>query len=244
MLIVSWCQFREGGGVLSKNEAVYQDLRKKILSGYYVPFSALDNEAVLCKRSGVSRPTLQKAIGHLRQDGFVHSQQGSGVYVNPPEFFRQNNLLTLSERFRTTSSEVSSRVLMVGREGMGDYAETFHLPPEEELIHYQRVRYVDGRPHSYEDTRMPAYLFKDFDERALLGSMIHYIEDVCGYQISHDMKRVSAVMPGEAVAACLEVPRDTPLLRVDHYVYLVRSVMVQYTEETTLDSDITISDIR
>ena len=242
--MVSWCPKRERGDALSKNEAVYQDLRKKILSGYYAPFSALDNEAVLCKRYGVSRPTLQKAISRLRQDGFVHSQQGSGVYVNPPEFFRQNNLRTLSERFRSTSSQVTSRVLMICREPMGEYAETFHLPAEEQLIHYQRVRYVDGKPHSYEDTRMPAYLFMDFDEGALLGSMIHYIEDVCGYQISHDMKRVSAVRPPAAVAGHLGVAEGTPLLRVDHYVYLVRSVMVQYTEEITLDEDITISDIR
>ncbi|WP_455137253.1 GntR family transcriptional regulator [Thermophilibacter sp.] len=229
---------------MSKNEMVYQDLRKKILSGYYAPFSALDNEAVLCKRYGVSRPTLQKAIARLKQDGFVHSQQGSGVYVNSPEFFKQTNLLTLSERYRNSSSKITSEVLCLERVAMGEYADTFHLPSDETLIHYQRVRYVDGKPHSYEDTHMPAYLFKDFNEKALQGSMISYIEDACGYQVSHDMKRVSAVHPSREVADCLGVSTRTPLLKIDHFVYLVRSVVVQYTEEITLDEHLLISENR
>lgn len=230
---------------MTKHEEVYRDLRQKILDGHYASWGSLENEAVLCKRYEVSKPTLQKAITRLKQDGFLHTRQGSGIFVNPPEFFRQNNnLTTLSERFAGTGQRVESRVLELERVECGDLDDVFHLGPKEELIHYRRLRLVDGEPHAVEDTHMPAYLFKDFDERALDGSMIHYIEDVCGYGISHDVKRVHAILPSERDALLLGRDAGSPLLQIDHFVYLVKSVIVQYTEEITVDEDIKIPFVR
>lgn len=40
---------------MSKHEAIYHDLRKKILNGTYASRSALESEEVLCKRYEVSR---------------------------------------------------------------------------------------------------------------------------------------------------------------------------------------------
>ena len=59
---------------MSKHEAIYHDLRKKILNGTYASRSALESEEVLCKRYEVSRPTLRKALDALKQDGLVHSR--------------------------------------------------------------------------------------------------------------------------------------------------------------------------
>ena len=70
---------------MTKQDEVYEDLRRRIVNGEYASWGSLENEAVLCKRYGVSRPTLQKAVARLKQDGLVHSRQGSGVFVNPPE---------------------------------------------------------------------------------------------------------------------------------------------------------------
>ena len=74
--------------------------------------------------------------------------------------------------------------------------------------------------------------------------MIHYIEDECGYSISHVNKRISAISARGDVAELLNVKAGTPLLQVNHMVYLLRSVLVQSTEEITLDSGITITSVR
>ena len=112
------------------------------------------------------------------------------------------------------------------------------------LIHYRRLRIVGGKPHALENTYMPLYLFPGFSEKALYGSMIHYIEDECGYSISHVNKLISAISARGDVAELLNVKAGTPLLQVNHMVYLLRSVLVQSTEEITLDSGITITSVR
>lgn len=229
---------------MSKHEAIYHDLRKKILNGTYASRSALESEEVLCKRYEVSRPTLRKALDALKQDGLVHSRQGAGIFVNPPEFFAENNLTTLSERFAGQRVGVSSKVLLCETVPAGAFADAFQIAEKDPLIHYRRLRLVGGKPHALENTYMPSYLFPDFTEKALLGSVIHYIEEDCGYSISHVNKRVRAVAATKEVAGLLDVSRGRPLLEVDHSVYLLRSVMVQFTEEITLDDGVSITSVR
>ncbi len=229
---------------MSKHDAVYKDLRKKILNGTYASRSAIESEEVLCKRYEVSRPTLRKALDALKRDGMVHSRQGAGIFVNPPEFFVDNNLTTLSERFAAQNIKVTSKVLFYETVPAGDYAEQFQIGADDQLIHYRRLRLVKGRPHAIEDTYMPVYLFPEFSREVLRGSIIHYIEDECGYSISHVNKRVSAIVADGDIPAALDVPVGAPLLRVYHSVYLLKSVLVQLTEEITADDGITITSVR
>jgi GntR family transcriptional regulator len=61
-------------------------LRERIEDGTYAPGAALPSESQLCTEFGVSRPTVLKALGILRQDGWIESQQGRGHFVRgrPP----------------------------------------------------------------------------------------------------------------------------------------------------------------
>jgi DNA-binding GntR family transcriptional regulator len=235
---------REANQAMTKNEEVYRDLRERILSGSYSPWSAIENEAVLCKRYGVSRPTLQKAIAHLKQDGLVHSRQGSGVFVNPPEFCEQYNMRSFTERYRDTGRKVSTRVLTCETVPCGEHADLFHLDPDEPLIHYVRLRSLDGRPYLLDDTYMPKYLFKDFDEGALQGSMLDYMENVCGYTISHSLRDVRAIVADEWLASTLDIEQGKPLLEVNQTIYLTRNILIQFTREVSLDEDIKILSVR
>lgn len=227
-----------------KHQEVYLDLRKKILDKKYAPWSALESEEILCKKYNVSRPTLQKAIAHLKQDGFIHSRQGSGVYINPPEFHKQNNLETLSERFKNKDIKIENKVYLFEKVKCAQKSSIFKIDEEETLIHYKRARIIDGKVHSFEETYMPLYLFPDLSEHDLDGSMIYYIEEKCGYGISHDIKNVSAVNLDEEMGEILGLEKGQALLQVLHSVYLTRSVLAQYTIETTTDPEIRIASVR
>ncbi|BCJ58787.1 GntR family transcriptional regulator [Micromonospora endophytica] len=60
---------------------VLNTLRKRIEDGDYAPGAALPSENQLCTELGVSRPTVLKALGILKQDGWIESQQGKGSFV-------------------------------------------------------------------------------------------------------------------------------------------------------------------
>ncbi|WFE30074.1 GntR family transcriptional regulator [Solwaraspora sp. WMMD791] len=65
---------------------VLNTLRERIENGSYAPGAVLPSENQLCSEFGVSRPTVLKALGILKQDGWIESQQGKGSFVRgrPP----------------------------------------------------------------------------------------------------------------------------------------------------------------
>src|SRR5689334_3777832 len=62
-------------------EAVAADLRDRIAQGRTGPAGALDSEAEIGRRHGVSRVTVRRALESLRDEGLVVSRAGSGWYV-------------------------------------------------------------------------------------------------------------------------------------------------------------------
>lgn len=93
---------------------VLNTIRERIESDKYPPGTSLPSENTLAKEFGVARPTVLKALGILRQDGWIESQQGKGHFVRgrpsaagvSPQYARE--ALYLDET-------VSTNVVHVGR---------------------------------------------------------------------------------------------------------------------------------
>src|SRR5580704_10327811 len=56
-------------------------IKRRIESSSYPAGSLLPSEHQLGAEFGVSRPTIVKALGELRQDGWIDTQQGKGSFV-------------------------------------------------------------------------------------------------------------------------------------------------------------------
>jgi GntR family transcriptional regulator of arabinose operon len=67
-----------------KYQHVFEELRREIVSGKYLPGQKLPSEAALEKRFGTSRITVGRAVGDLRREGLVERRAGSGTYVRKP----------------------------------------------------------------------------------------------------------------------------------------------------------------
>jgi putative hydrolases of HD superfamily len=63
------------------NVQVAASIRAAILTGEYAPGARLPANHELAEFFGVSRMTVQRAIDTLREEGFVRTRTGSGVYV-------------------------------------------------------------------------------------------------------------------------------------------------------------------
>lgn len=62
-------------------ERVYHLLYSRISNGDYPANQKLPSEKILADEFGVSRPVLRVALERLRDQGLIHSRQGSGSYV-------------------------------------------------------------------------------------------------------------------------------------------------------------------
>jgi DNA-binding GntR family transcriptional regulator len=142
---------------------VYEDIKEKIHNGVYTPWSTLHGEEFLCDLYGISRTTVRKALAKLKQDGYIHTRQGSGIFVNPPEFYEEQHLTTISERIdrgeNLENTVLEFKVMIADKE----LSELFNIPIGSGVFYYKRIRKINGIPKVIEETYMPQYLFKDFN---------------------------------------------------------------------------------
>jgi GntR family transcriptional regulator len=60
-------------------------LRERIDAGEYQPRHPIPSEHALVSETGLARSTVRKAIAALKEDHWVYSVHGLGVFVAPPE---------------------------------------------------------------------------------------------------------------------------------------------------------------
>ena len=66
-----------------KYQEVADQLRRRIAAGVYPPGAPLPAEPALMAEFSVSRGTVREAIGQLRNEGLVITEQGRGSHVRP-----------------------------------------------------------------------------------------------------------------------------------------------------------------
>lgn len=64
----------------SKYSVIYEELKGLIVCGTIKPLEKLPSENELCKRYGVSRHTVRRALAELAAEGLVESSHGRGTY--------------------------------------------------------------------------------------------------------------------------------------------------------------------
>ncbi|MBV8041030.1 GntR family transcriptional regulator [Pluralibacter sp.] len=223
---------------------IYHLLKDKILKGEYPAGAPVEGEHALAERYGVSRPTIQKAVSRLKRESFVHTRQGSGIFVNPPEFYQDNNVITLSERIHRDQT-LDSIVLSYDIQPAGEaLASLFSLQTEATLIHYRRMRIINQQPAIIEETWMPQTLFPDFVQDNCRHSVLQYIEQTCGLTISHDVKTWSGKMLNADEAWLLRLSEGEIRLQISHKVYLQSGQLAQYTLETLSTNSVTTVSMR
>lgn len=223
---------------------IYYLLKEKIIKGHYAPHAPLEGEHALAAEYQVSRPTIQKAIARLKRESFVHTRQGAGIFVNPPEFYQDNSVISISERIHSDQTLDNVALLFEVIPAAETYQTLLGLPPDSEVIHYRRMRIINEQPAIIEETWMPRALFPDFSQQDCSRSVLQYIEQSCGLAISHDVKTLAGKALNQEEAWLLRTEEGRICLSISHKVYLQSGQLAQYTLETLLANQVTTVSMR
>ncbi len=81
-----------------KRKSIRRRLEKYITQGEYTPGDRIPDRSVLQRIFGVSRTTIQGAMDHLIEDGFVKAIRGQGTFVSayPPHLCRYGLLFAVN----------------------------------------------------------------------------------------------------------------------------------------------------
>src|SRR5450755_1007768 len=208
-------------------------LRASLVAGGYGAGGALDSEADLGVRYGVSRVTVRRALEELRRDGLVNSRRGAGWFVAlDPVRQALGRVTTVEAALEASGAMPERRVLEFGFEpATASVAAALDLEPGAEVLRVRRLTLADGTPFALVTVWLPAalgaQLSRDDAQRApfyeLLaarGTELGSATQLIGADIADaDDVALLGLSPGAAVLACRRVTRardGSPVVASEH----------------------------
>ena len=212
-------------------KSIAERLRIRLNSSDYNIGSPLPGEKKLAEEFAVSRMTIRKAVDMLVGWGLVVRRHGSGTYVARKDLHHETtNLTGLAEVLRRQGKEVTSQVLVFEvMPAPPAIASQLRIQINERIYFSRRVRYVDGKPLMLEDSYMPVRLFRNLSLIHLEGSKFDYIEKECGITISGNYESLTPVLADKQLSAQMNVPEQTPLLRITSLSYSDSGEFLNYS---------------
>jgi GntR family transcriptional regulator len=174
------------------------------------PGTVLPSESDLSAEFQVSRVTVRRALEIIRDEGLINARQGFGWFV-PVEPVRQHltRLGTIEDQLEGSGRNSARRI-----EEFAYMAPPFHvaaiLSGVSEVLRVKRVNLADGEPFAVVTVWCPGSLARNLS-RADVESRPFY--ELLGLELRGATQTIGADSADQGVAALLNVPVGSPLLR-------------------------------
>ncbi len=203
----------------SRFAQVAAELRDRIALGDYDRSGALESEAELGRRYGVSRVTVRRALERLRSEGLIAARRGSGWYVMTGTSFGQALALGSFQHARSAVAEaglkLERRVVAYDYRAVpDDVGRLLDLPPGSEGLHIRSVRTTDGNPLDVVVEWVPLALAAPVSRADAEAPGVWETLRRHGHTVELVRQTIAAAAATETVAGLLDVPVDTPVLLV------------------------------
>jgi GntR family transcriptional regulator len=202
-------------------ERLEQALAATIVSGVLPVGTLLPPEGPLAARIGVSRQTLNQALGGLARRGLVVRRRGIGTFVAEP--FIEQPLGALYSFIRTLTAQgraPSSRLLGQRLTHADGASRTLTGSVDGLVFEISRLRLVDGEPLVVEHVWLPPACGERIPlERLTRDVLYDVLRDVCGIEVSHAEETLQPTSLAHAEAALLGVAPGAAAFLVERIGY-------------------------
>lgn len=206
-------------------------LREQIESGELAGGDRVPTEAELADRYGASRNTVRLALGRLRAEGLLISQQGKGSFVRsdgPIKYYAslsgsRQRRLAADRRLDTFGQQVQAHGKVPKQvstteviPAAGEIATRLALEPGDEIGVRRRVQYADDEPIQLGDSYYPYAIVRDskiMNPADVPEGTDQVLEDL-GYTPVHYADEITWRMPTNAEATKLHMEQGIPVGRL------------------------------
>lgn len=198
-------------------EMINRDLSHQISTGALKPGHRLESEAKLAAHYGVSRMTVRQALDELQSDGHIIRRQGAGTFVAQPKpLERRASLGAFHEEMGLDAGTIETVIL----------AQEVGTPPEhiakllapasgQTSLRIERLRLLDSRPISLQESWIPYLLAPSLARNGLIGgSLYRALSEGAGIEIRSADQQVKAAQATSRQAQLLKVAQGSPLLEI------------------------------
>ncbi len=214
---------------------IYEDLRDKILEGFYRYQTYIPPESQLIHLYQCSHNTIRKSISVLMLHGFVQPIRGKGVLVIYRPERRANFVLGDIETFKEAAArnglEAQTQALVfehvVADEAL---AELTGFMTGDELLHLERVRLFEGKALIRDKSYFLASVFPGLTPRIAEDSVYAYAEGVLGMRIVTSNRTVTVDYATADDRAVMDLLDFNMLAVVTNHTFNEQGVMIECTQ--------------
>ncbi|MCS2172090.1 GntR family transcriptional regulator [Scandinavium sp. TWS1a] len=214
-------------------------LRERVQRGELKPGDALPTESALQEEFAVSRVTVRQALKQLTQEAIIESIQGSGSYVKAERVnYDIYQLTSFYEKLADRNVETHSDVrVFEAIDACQEMAEKLQVAVGDKIWHVKRVRFIQQKPVTLEETWMPLALFPDLTWQVMENSKYHFIEAVKKRVIDRSEQEIVPVMPSEEAVKLLGLDPNQPILEKISRGYLDDGKVFEYSRNAFKSDD-------
>ena len=195
------------------------------------PNTKLPSERELVERLGFSRPTIQRSLLELENEGFIYRLPRQGWFVATKKMYK--SLLKL-EGFtqeilhsgNTPSTKLLSFEIIPASEPL---AEFLSIPQGSDVYSFIRLRMKNGVPIIMDYSYFAPFAVENIAADVLTKSIYQYIENVKGLKIHMAKIKLDAVLPDEFICRNLEISINDPVLVMEKVAFLADGRPFEYT---------------
>lgn len=214
-------------------------LRERVQRGELKPGDALPTESALQEEFAVSRVTVRQALKQLTQEAIIESIQGSGSYVKAERVnYDIYQLTSFYEKLADRNVETHSDVkVFEAIDACQKLADTLQVAEGEKIWHVKRVRFIQQKPVTLEETWMPLSLFPDLTWQVMENSKYHFIEQIKKMVIDRSEQEIVPIMPSEEAVALLGLDPNQPILEKISRGFLSDGRVFEYSRNAFKSDD-------
>jgi GntR family transcriptional regulator len=195
-----------------RHEQVAAHLRSLIMAGDLAAGAQLPSTQQFVESYGAANATIQRALGALKDEGFLHSRVGKGVYVRD----RQPLTIEAGPYLAPSDKAYSYRLLDVAEvRPPADVVAAFGLADDSVAVVRHRLLLHDGDPVELSWSYYPVEIAAGTElagRARIRGGAPRALADL-GYPQHAFVDRLSVRMPTTEELEALELPDDVPVVR-------------------------------
>lgn len=214
----------------------YEQLREildaSMRSGQLAVGDQLPSEAQLCDTYDVSRTVVRQALNELANEGLIIRYKGKGSFVAPPKVDEHlaQSLTGLAEEVRARGEQLTNKIRTFEQQAPSVHvAEMLGLDEDDQVIHLERVRSINGEPWVITSTYLPYALCApllelDMRHRSLYATLEHEL----GLVLDHGHRTIEAALATAEQARLLGIEAGDPVLLLKSLAFLADGTPIEY----------------
>ena len=229
---------------VQKYEEIEQYILNLIVEQNLKPGNKIPTEIELCRQSGYSRMTINKALNHLADAGHIVRTRGKGSFVASPSVHKQiSQFSSFTDDMRSIGLKAGSKLLLysvIQAKENPTVQQKLQLE-DDDLVHaFVRLRTGNDTPIAISHTWISEKLIPVIPPAQLEHSLITYLVEQYSIKPEHGEFEFSAKIPTSEQKKLLQLNNQEALLISTHTTYgNFHGEILQYEYvETSYNSDL------